>query len=126
MSPKSDVAPSIVRIRHFPRELARRALQWAAEPHHLLVIDKLSDVAEAKDHFVHLARMLRESGDLTTEYALALRDGVVDAEERRKVLKEARELHAATASLITQLEAEETRERALTKPRNPNAPRGEA
>lgn len=116
VSPKSDMAPSIVRVRHFPRELARRALQWAAEPHHLLVIDKLAPDADAKDHFTHLSRMLRESGDLTSEYAAALRDGVVDADERRRVLKEARELRDATASLITQLEGDESRERALTKP----------
>lgn len=46
-----------------------------------------------------------------------LRAYFIAAEERRRVLKEARELHDATASLITQLEGEESRERALTKPR---------
>ncbi len=113
LDPRKPHVPGIPDIRNMPHELARRALRWAAEPHHMVVVDLLAPGTDVRCHYEHLARILSEAGGLTSEYARAVADGVVSPEERRRLLKEARELVAVLASLIHRLEGDEQAERAV-------------
>lgn len=97
--------PHVHDLRRMPTEVARRILDWCAEPHGLAVVERIP-AASKLDHIGHLHRILKESADVSIALSGALADGVVTPAESQRVESELRESIAAQTATLEALIAE--------------------
>lgn len=97
-------SPSAHDVRRMPVEVARPVLEWIASSHGLTVVEQVAPGATVTNHLATLHRILKEGADVSTEYASAIADGVIDPGERMRLISELREDLAAKRALLKHLE----------------------
>lgn len=94
LSPKSALLPSIARVRLFPKEMARRSLSWAGEPHNLAVVE-MPKVVGTADELRAIATAQRETSEAIAHGLDAMADGHITPAEGARLEKECDEAIAA-------------------------------
>lgn len=97
--------PHVHDLRRMPSGLARRLLDWCAEPHGLTVVERVKPDS-ALDHLGQLHRLLQRGADVSVDYSGALADGVITPSERERLRSKLRESIAAHRSVLEQLDRE--------------------
>lgn len=105
--PESRELPSGAHIALMPRAVQVDLLQWLGAHAHVTIADDLAFDGDLSDHLKHLARLIEEMGAVTSTYAKALEDGVIEPQERRAMIEKLRASIAAQTALLRDFEGEE-------------------
>lgn len=112
---RNPEVPGLSDIKLFPRELARLALTWLAEGHHVAIVDELAPAETARDHLAEIQRLAAADADVVTSYAGALADGMRDASVRRELIKKLRRSIEIEHAILRRLEGETAADRSVFK-----------
>lgn len=103
--------PHVHDLRRMPKALARRILDWCAEPHGLTVVERV-EAADMGTHMEHLSRGVKEGSEAIMAYTEVIAKGATPATLERAIS----ELREDIAQKSTMLELM-TQERDAMRPR---------
>jgi hypothetical protein len=102
--PRNPEMPCIVSLALFPPKLAERLLPAITEGHHVAIVPQLDVPVSKVDHLARLHEVIVETSDVVRTYSAALKAGNPSEQEKRDVIREAREARDSLHGLVIALE----------------------
>lgn len=96
--------PHVHDLRRLPTSLARRILEWCAEPHGLAVVERVES-ADAATHMEHLSRGVKEGSEAIMAYTEVIAKGATPASLERAI-SEIREDIAQKSTMLELMKQE--------------------
>jgi hypothetical protein len=112
---ESDKAPHFHDVKNWPRDFAKASLEWAARGHGLAIVDELDVPGSVGDFLAHLPSLMNATNDVTSTFASAIVDRIIDPSERRELLPKVRRLLGVLRAMEKRLEEDEINERSMMK-----------